>query len=207
MVRWFMVRHGETDWNIEGRAQGQTDTPLNEKGHAQAKMLGSRLAGVEFAAAYASDLTRVMETAKPIVAGRAVELQTMPELREKRYGQLEGMSFKEVEAQYPDVFKQLFDEDIDFAPPEGESDSDVYRRVGSATETLKSAHDGDSNVLIVAHGGSLRAMMVSVLNMPAEYMWRFKLANGSLSVVSLYKCGGVTLDLLNDTSHLGDTFG
>ena len=74
------------------------------------------------------------------------------------------------------------------------------------TETLKSAHGGDENVLIVAHGGTLRAMMVSLLKMPADYMWRFKLSNGSLSVVSLYEGGGVTLDLLNDTHHLGDPF-
>lgn len=204
MVRWFMVRHGETDWNIEGRAQGQTDTPLNEKGHSQAKMVASRLDGVEFAAAYASDLTRVMETAKPIVEGRSLDVQAMPALREKRYGMLEGMSFKEVEAQHPEIFKRLFEENMDFAPPEGESDSDVFERVSVATDALKSAHDGDSNVLIVGHGGSLRAMMVSILDMPANYMWRFKLANGGLSVVSIYGCGGVTLDLLNDTSHLGE---
>lgn len=206
MVRWFIVRHGETDWNIEGRAQGQTDTPLNNKGRAQAELLSSRLAGVEFEAAYASDLARVVQTAEPIVAGRSLSLQTMPALREKRYGQLEGMSFKEVETKYPDVYRQLFEDNIEFAPPEGESDSDVYRRVCAATETLKDAHHGDSNVLIVGHGGSLRAMIAGILNMPAEYMWRFKLANGSLSVVSLYDCGGVTLDLLNDTNHLGDPF-
>lgn len=206
MVRWFMVRHGETDWNIEGRAQGQTDTPLNPKGFAQAQLLGSRLASVEFAAAYASDLTRVMETAKPIMSGRDLDLQAMPELREKRYGQWEGMSFKDVEAKFPELYKQLFQDDIDFAPPDGESDSDVCRRVGLATEKLRSAHKGDANVLVVAHGGSLRAMMVNILNMPADYMWRFKLANGSLSIISLYEGGGATLDLLNDTNHLGDAF-
>ena len=203
MVRWFMVRHGETDWNIEGRAQGQTDTPLNQRGHAQAQLVGSRLASVEFAAAYASDLSRVTETADPIVGGRNLELQTMSDLREKRYGRWEGMSYKDVEEQYPELFQRLFQDDIHFAPPDGESDSDVYRRVGAATETLRSAHDGDENVLIVAHGGTLRAMLVNLLKMPAEYMWRFKLANGSLSVVSLYTDGGATLDLLNDTNHLG----
>ncbi len=205
MVRWFMVRHGETDWNNEGRAQGQIDTPLNEKGRTQAQHVASRLAEVEFAAVYSSDLTRVMETAVPIVANRDLEIQTMSHLREKSYGKWEGMSFQEVEVQYPELFKRLFQEDIDFAPPEGESDSDVYGRVGEAAETLKSAHDGDCNVLIVAHGGSLRALMANILNMPADYMWRFKLANGGLSMVSLYNCGRATLDLLNDTSHLGDS--
>ena len=203
MAKWYMVRHGETDWNIEGRAQGQTDTPLNETGRLQAQRVGLRLAGIDFAAIYASDLPRVTETASPIVTGRALSIQTLPALREKRYGEWEGLSYKEVEARYPDLFKRLFQEDIHFAPPDGESDADVYERVAAATDRLKAVHCGDENVLIVAHGGSLRAMMVKLLKMPAEYMWRFKLANGSLSVVSLYEDGGVTLDLLNDTHHLG----
>jgi alpha-ribazole phosphatase len=205
MVKWFMVRHGETDWNIEGRAQGQTDTPLNEKGRTQAQHVASRLAGIDFAAVYSSDLTRVMETARPIVSNRDLEIKTMPQLREKSYGKWEGMSFQEVEEQYPELFKRLFQEDINFAPPEGESDSDVYSRTGLAAETLKSAHEDDCNVLIVAHGGSLRALMANILDMPADYMWRFKLANGGLSMVSLYNCGGATLDLLNDTNHLGES--
>ena len=207
MARWFLVRHGETDWNNEGRAQGQSDTPVNDAGRHQAAQVGLRLKQVHFAAAYASDLSRVVETAEPIMLDRSLKLQTMTELREKHYGVWEGMSYKDVEAQYPELFKRLFEENISFAPPEGESDQDLFDRIKASALKLKDAHSGDDNILVVGHGGSLRAFMVCLLDMPVEYMWRFRLSNGGLSVVSVFDNGGVTLDLLNDISHLGELLG
>ena len=76
--RWHLVRHGETDWNREARFQGQADTPLNDIGRAQARAVAERLAGVSFAAAYASDLARVTETAAAVVRGRKLPVTELP---------------------------------------------------------------------------------------------------------------------------------
>ena len=132
MAKWFLVRHGSTAWNKEGRAQGQTDTPLDDAGHQQAQQVAVRLESITFDAAYTSDLSRVTQTAAPIMKGRTISLQLVVELREKRYGEWEGKTFTEVEAEYPDYFKRLFDDDITFAPPGGESDQAYSYLLGLA---------------------------------------------------------------------------
>ena len=202
--RWFFVRHGETEWNSTGRAQGQADTPLNARGRAQAALTGTRLAPLEFEAAYSSDLSRVSDTAEAIVNGRDLPLIKMESLREKGFGEWEGMTFAEVEEQHPSMFRRLFDEDIEFAPPGGESDQQLYDRLQGVKEALVAAHpDSEGNILVVAHGGSLRALIACMMGMPAKYMWRLRLSNCSLTVINLFD-GGAALELLNDTSHLGD---
>lgn len=204
MGRWFLVRHGETDWNAAGRAQGQAQVPLNAAGRAQARALAARLRPLHFSAAYASDLRRVTETAAAILHGRDdLPLVTLPALREKSFGEWEGMTFAEVEARYPDQYAELFADAGSFAPPGGESDRQLLQRVAAAVERLRAAHGHEQgNLLLVAHGGSLCAAIVRLLELPAASMWRFRLDNGGLSAVTLYDDGGAALDLLNDTSHL-----
>ena len=102
------------------------------------------------------------------------------------------------------MFRRLFDEDIEFAPPGGESDQQLYERLQGAKEELVAAHpDSEGNILVVAHGGSLRALIACMMDMPPEYMWRLRLSNCSLTVINMFD-GGAALELLNDTSHLGD---
>ena len=203
MGRWFLVRHGETDWNAAGRAQGQSPVPLNAAGRAQARALAARLRPLHFSAAYASDLRRVTETAAPILHGRDLPLVTLRGLREKSFGAWEGMTFAEVETRYPERYAELVSNDGSFAPPGGESDRQLLQRVAAAVDRLREAHGHEQgNLLLVAHGGSLCAAIVHLLALPAASMWRFRLDNGGLSAVTLYDDGGAALDLLNDTSHL-----
>ena len=207
MARLFLVRHCETTWNSSGRAQGHADTPLSEAGGCQAERLKARLASVEFAAAYSSDLRRAVDTAEVILRDRAIPLQTMSELREKCYGVWEGKTFTEIQSQYPDLYQQLFDDDVTFMPPGGESDEEMFTRVGPLACRFTSAYTHDEDVLIVGHGGSLRALLIGLLEMPLDFLWRFKLANAGIFLVSVYLRGSATLDLLNDTNHLEATRG
>ena len=202
MPKWFLVRHGETDWNVEGRAQGQSSEPLNETGRLQAKRLGDRLSSVQFSAAYASDLPRVVETADTILDSHDTSLQTVIELREKHYGTWDGKTFTQIKAEDPASYARLFEDNITFAPPGGESDSDLICRVNLAVEQLKQAHRDDENILVVSHGGTIRATLVVLLGLPTEAIWRFYLQNGSLSVLDVYAQNAV-LHSWNDISHLG----
>ena len=203
MGRWFLVRHGETDWNAAGRAQGQSPVPLNAAGQAQARALAARLRPVRLSAAYASDLRRVTETAAPILHGRDLPLVTLSALREKSFGEWEGLTFAEMEARYPERYAEWFSSDGSFIPPGGESDRQLLQRVAAGVDRLRAAHGREpGNLLLVAHGGSLCAALVHLLELPAASMWRFRLDNGGLSAVTLYDDGGAALDLLNDTSHL-----
>ena len=172
MSRCFLVRHGVTDWNSEGRIQGQSDTPLNEAGHRQAHRLRLRLASVSFAAAWSSDLRRGSDTAAAILQGRNLRLQTTPDLREKHFGAWEGLTFREVQARYPDLYcNRLMSGDPAFAPPGGESDLQLYARAGVVADRLLQAHAGrDGNLLVVSHGGTLRALVARLMDLPAPKM-------------------------------------
>ncbi len=202
--KWYLVRHGETEWNKEYRAQGHMDTPLNAKGLAQAALVGGRLEPITFAAAYCSDLSRVVATAEQIMQGRDIPLNKMEGLREKSFGDLEGMTFEEIRQRDSEMYEKIFQENIHFAPDGGESDLQVHDRVKAVADELLARHanTGD-NILVVAHGGSLRALIVSLMRMPTEYMWRLHMKNCGISVVSVWDSGS-RLDLLNDTNHLGD---
>ena len=203
MGRWFLVRHGETDWNAEGRAQGQLHVPLNDKGLAQAQAIAARLQPIRFTAAYASDLRRVTQTAEPIMRGRDVPLVTLPALREKSFGEWEGLTFAEAEARFPEQYASLFSGDDSCAPPGGESDRQLYERVAAGVDRLREQHGrDDGNLLVVAHGGSLCAAIVRLLGLPSGSMERFSFGNCGLSMVTVHEGGFAALDLLNDRNHL-----
>ena len=201
MPKWFLVRHGETDWNKEARAQGQIDTPLNADGRAQAERIASRLESETFAAAYSSDLSRVVETARPIMRGRDVPITNTEALREKHFGDWEGMTFTEIRAKFPDGFERMFSDDSGFAAPGGgETDQDLCARAAAFAERTRAAHP-DDDLLIAAHGGSLRALIAALIGIPPHRMWRLRLDNASLSIL-IFDDGDATLTLLNDTSHM-----
>ena len=202
MPRWYLVRHGETEWNVEGRVQGHSDTPLNERGRTQAQSLGKRFASTAFDAVYCSDLPRVMETANAILTNDHPPLETVLELREKHYGEWEGKTSDQLKAEAPDLWERLFEDNITFAPPSGESDSDLIRRVAPALDRIRQRHTDNESILIVSHGGTIRATLVNLLGLPWELIWRFFLANGSVSIVDVYPQNAV-LHSWNDTSHIG----
>ncbi len=203
MGRWFLVRHGETDWNVEGRAQGQMHVPLNDKGLAQAEAIAARLRPMRFEAVYSSDLRRVTQTAEAIMRERDVPLVTLPALRERGFGEWESLTFAEMEARYPEQYATMFSGDDTTAPPGGESERDVYERVAAGVDRLRERHGGDDgDLLLIAHGGSLSAAVVRLLGLPSNSMERFLFDNCGLSAVTVYDNGFAALDLLNDTMHL-----
>lgn len=203
---WHLVRHGETEWNRARRIQGQSDPPLNEHGSAQAARLSARLsvrqAGTAFSAVYASDLTRTMQTAEAVVGDSGLAVEPVPELREFAYGEWEGLTFAEAEARDPGVFaERMMRQNAEYAPPDGESVGEVVARVRAFHDCVRARHGSGENVLVVGHGGSLPALLVCLLGIPAEHLVRFRLNTASLSVVGTFSDAGV-LELWNDTSHL-----
>ncbi len=200
MGQLFIVRHGETVWNREGRIQGHTDVALSDKGKDQAARLADRLSSVPFDAAYASDLCRASATASLILQGRDVPLYPTSRLREYHKGAFEGMTDGELRAQFPDEYPSYVSKDLDYAPEGGESTRDVSDRMSSVICEIKERHL-DERVLVVGHGGSLRAAMMALLGMPLDANWRFVFGNCTLTIVDTYHDNAV-LRLFNDGSHL-----
>lgn len=200
MGQVYIIRHGETEWNAEGRIQGHTDIPLSDKGIRQAQSVAERLSQVDFAAAYSSDLSRTHETAQIILGNSGASLNPTPQLREFHKGVFEGLTVDEYAQEFPDLYQASLKNDLDFAPTGGES-----IRVGSermarfARETIEKHLD--DTVLIVGHGGSLRSLIVAMMALPLEANWKFVMHNCALSLVYTYPDNTV-LHLYNDTAHL-----
>ncbi len=149
-----MVRHGETEWNAEGRVQGQTDIPLSPVGLKQAHLAAEVLCQHDFSAVYSSDLMRVRQTAEPSVRRLALPLQLDPDLRERHYVIFERMLYTEVRSRYPDHYARFNAKDPDFDFETGESLRAFYSRSLRAIERILERHRGEQ-VLVFTHGGVL----------------------------------------------------
>jgi broad specificity phosphatase PhoE len=195
----MLVRHGESEWNMQGRYQGQSDVPLSERGRQQAERIAERLAGGKIDAAYASDLARAWETARPIAEKNSLKVISEPRLRELKFGVLEGLTFEEAQAKYPEMIAAWLD---DFnRPPEGAETIELFNaRVLSLLEDLKAKHD-EQVVLLVAHGGSLSEILRIALGLSRAKRWYLELENASLSEILIAETY-VSLKRLNDTCHL-----
>ncbi len=199
MLHLILVRHGESEWNAQRRYQGQSDVPLSELGRRQAQLVAERLAGVKIDAAYASDLVRAWETAQIIVEKNCLEVAPDPRLRELKFGVLEGLTFEEAQAQYPEMIAAWL-EDFN-RPPEGGETIELFNaRVVSLLDDLKQEHD-EQVVLLVGHGGSLSEILRVVLGLSREKRWYLEMENASLSEVLIAE-EYVSLKRLNDTCHL-----
>jgi probable phosphoglycerate mutase len=141
----LLVRHGETDWNADGRLQGQTDRPLSDYGRRQARQLADELAGEEFDAVYASDLSRARETAEIVGERLGLPVELDAELREKDWGTWEGLTSVERDR-------------VEFV---GESTDAHQERMLRALRRISERHPG--RVLVVTHGGSMRRVQTATL--------------------------------------------
>src|SRR6185369_6866034 len=103
MTTILLARHGETDWNVERRVQGHSDTPLNDRGRQQACALAEELAGESIDAVYSSDLLRAHETARIVAEQRGLGVTSIRDLRERHFGTWEGLTDEEIFERYPDV--------------------------------------------------------------------------------------------------------
>jgi alpha-ribazole phosphatase len=200
-MKLLCVRHGESVWNAERRTQGQADIGLSERGHSQAAALAARLARRPIGAVFSSDLTRAWATALPIAAAHGAPVLPVAALRERHLGAFQGLTFDEITARFPDLWSDVFRGEG--RPPGGETRSEVVWRVRRFMRQLIVDPPAET-VVLVGHGGSLRAVFSDLLGMPPEAAWRFRIDNGSLSIFDLYPEGAIA-DVLNDTCHLDGT--
>ncbi len=145
-----LVRHGETDWNLERRVQGHTDRPLNATGLAQARALAKILAAEPLEAVYSSDLCRAHLTARIVAEPHGLEVVAVPELREKHFGTWEGLTDEEALQRFPHA--------ADGGWGDAETSGELAERVRAALVEIAARH-GDGHVLVVSHGGPLRAVL------------------------------------------------
>ena len=204
MTRILLARHGETEWNAIGRVQGWADIPLSSLGATQARALAGRLRETPLAAVYASDLSRAVQTAAPAAEQQGLEVQKMPGLREKGYGEWEGLTGADLERDYAALWHRYHKlRDLDAVVPGGETWPEVCKRITGVLHSLLAAHPGAGDtVLVVGHGGSARALILEALQAPLPTLLRLHLDNASLSRLDFASVSDSRVVFLNDTSHL-----
>jgi alpha-ribazole phosphatase len=194
MLRLLLARHGETAWNAERRFQGHADVALSETGRAQASSLAETLRGRSIDTVYASDLCRAVETAEIAVGTLGLKIQLEPAWRELSFGRWEGMTYDEIERDYPLQLQAWLADRRQVAPPGGESLAQLNVRVQTVLQFLKRSHL-DQTVLIVAHGGPVQVLLATALGLPCESFWQFRIDPGSLSELDLYDSGAILVRL------------
>jgi 2,3-bisphosphoglycerate-dependent phosphoglycerate mutase len=154
LTELLFIRHGQTDWNLQQRFQGQLDVPLNATGRAQAQALAARLADDPHELLFSSDLQRAMQTAAPLAAAWSCQTLSLPGFREQGFGVLEGLNAQQAREQQSALWQGWLQHRADYGLPGGESTQMFFDRVMAALAALVRAHAG-RRIAVVTHGGVL----------------------------------------------------
>lgn len=205
MTRIILVRHGETTWNIEGRYQGQEDTPLSERGLAQGHMLAEGLRNIPIDLAISSPLKRSLKTCKFCAQLHGLDVMTDARLLEINHGSWEGVLAGDIATRYPVEFAQWHTEPHKVQMPGGgESLEDVRTRARAAFDEYAARYEGKT-ILVAAHDAVNKAIICDVLGLGMEHFWQIKQDNTCINVLECND-GVWRAVLLNSTMHLGFLF-
>src|SRR5512139_1111706 len=203
-TRLFLIRHGATQLTAEDRFSGAENVYLSEEGRAQAERLALRLADDNIAAVYASPLDRTMETARVIAEPHQLPVTPREGLQEISHGHWEGMSRKEVEAQFPEEYASWESDPFTFAPEGGESGISVLARALPVVREIVVSH-ADKNIVVVSHKATIRLILSSLLGFDERgYRDRLDQAPACLNVLDFRDPVHARLMLFNDISHYSD---
>lgn len=204
MVRIILIRHGETNWNLEGRYQGQEDTELSPRGLAQAQLAAAALKDIHIDACLASPLQRAYITCKACADLHGLPVTADARLTEINHGKWEGQLAGDIEAQYPAEFKAWHTAPHTVQMPGGENLEDVRQRARAAFDDYAKQYDGKT-LLVAAHDAVNKAIICDLLGLGMDKFWQVKQDNACVNVIE-YNEGVWRLVLLNNTNHLGYLF-
>lgn len=179
-----IVRHGETEWNKTMQLQGHKDSPLTEKGLAQAELLAETIKARKFDVLITSDLGRAIHTAQIINRNLKLNIIIDRNLRERAFGIMEGLTREEISVKYKDVYEAYMQRMIGFEIPEGESLAEFNSRILDAFQQIARTYKNKS-VLMVAHGGVLDSAIRRVFNLKLGSDRPFSLFNTSVNSISI----------------------
>lgn len=181
MKRILLIRHGQTDWNREGRWQGHLDVPLNQDGLEQARRVAEHLRGRPITAIYSSDLVRARTTAEQIAAEYGLTVTTDPRWRELNLGAFQGLTTSEITGKYPDALRQMREDYLDYIIPGGEARRAMQERAYTAYRDIVAREPGPE-IVVVSHGGTIRILLMRLFRENDDILRR-SVHNTSISTV------------------------
>jgi len=199
-TRIILIRHGETEWNRDGRFLGWRESDLTELGRQQAGALALALRNTPLSAIYSSPSQRTVITAQAINVHHGLEIHTDPRLRELNQGQVEGLTASQIRARFPGLLERLNTDLTSVHLPGGETFDELQDRAWAALRDVMGAHP-TSIVAVVAHMWTIKVIVARILGAPLSATWHFTVAPGSLTIIG-YEWGRLSVLNLNDTHHL-----
>jgi broad specificity phosphatase PhoE len=196
----YLIRHGETEWNKNGRFQGHLDIELSEEGLRQGELVSKKLENVNFQGIYTSDLKRAYKTAEIIAKPHQMPLKELIGLKEINVGIWGGMTLKEIKESYGEEFKK-WNNDSEYRVEKGESFNDLTLRVAETITNIMESHKGEA-ICVVTHGGVIKSYIGSLLELSTFSKRKFFIENCSITIVKMKEDGKLVLETLNDYSHL-----
>ncbi|HEY2380659.1 MAG TPA: alpha-ribazole phosphatase [Terriglobia bacterium] len=190
----WLVRHGLPE-GVEGRCHGRLDVPLSAEGIVQARETAARLAEQDLSAVYSSGLRRAIETARILADRLRLDIRTMEGLAEIDFGDFEGMTYEDIQQQYPEAFESWMRHPAEAQFPNGESLSGLAARVNTVLDSLLSRHRNES-IAVVAHSGVIRYLVGQALSMPKDQIFRLSQRYGALNRIR-YSEHGPIVELVN----------
>lgn len=179
-MKLFLVRHGETDWNLKGKIQGSTDIELNETGIKQAYELSNKMLekNYKFSKIYSSPQKRALQTAKILSENTDIECIVVDKLKEMNLGKWEGLAWSEVRENYPLEYKEWFVKRRYTKTPNGESYEEMLERV--LDSLYKIIDDNSDNIVIVTHSAVIMSLQCYITNTDFDKMTKFRTDNASI---------------------------
>lgn len=196
MAQLVLIRHGESQWNLENRFTGWVDVPLTPKGEQEARDAGKKLKGFRFDCAFTSVLVRAKETLRLVleeIGQTTIPIEENKALNERMYGELQGLNKTETAQKYGDHQVKIWRRSFDVPPPGGESLKDTAERVLPYYENrVRPALLADKTVLVVAHGNSLRSLVMQLEHLSKEAVLELNIPTGAPLWYELDASGEVT---------------
>jgi broad specificity phosphatase PhoE len=184
----YLVRHGETPWNVEGRYQGQLDPPLTEKGRQQAETTADQLAKLGIEAIYSSDLARAQQTALALVNRTGLPLRLDPRLREIHQGDWQGVLIGDIRANWPEEIHGWETDPWQYQPPGGESLQQLQTRVLAAISEITARHP-TGIIAVFSHKLPIALLKIQYQGHPAQRIWSLLPANAAWEIFRLNSQG------------------
>lgn len=200
MMKLLLIRHGQTDWNLLGKYQGQTDIALSGEGIRQVDLLAQNFPVDTLDIIYTSDLQRAVMTAERLAEKFSAPLYADKALRELNFGAWEGLTYQEIAERWPQEVKNLFGAPEKLQIPEGETFLMLQRRAMNKIHEIRAENEG-KNVAVVAHGAISKAILTALLHIPLHYVWTLRQDNTAVNILR-FDDEFVSVELLNGISHL-----
>jgi len=182
-VKLFLIRHGQTESNAQGRYQGSMDTNLTQAGVKQARLAKKYLSRVKFSNIYSSPLKRAVDTAEILVKGTGLKVMIRENLKELNFGKWEGLKFEEINTIYRQDYQDWLADPFKNPPTGGENFGELIARASEEINKIVAENPEGSSIAVVTHGGVILSLIVKWLKIPSE-CWRSLIQRqGAINVV------------------------